>query len=109
MNAPKFFRLVLKEKQKIKCLELHSQLEDGFAKLLLLHPFTYSEEKVWNKSPTTNKQLGFLSRKLIKTAKKVGIPQPMIEYFVNCKKNINISKIKHICTKNCLILMKQLN
>lgn len=84
MNAAQFFRLVIEEKKKIRSLHLYSDLEDSFAKLLLLHPFTESEVRIYNKLPN-NKRLGLLSRKLIKSAKKVGIPHPMIEHYVQCK------------------------
>lgn len=69
----------------LSTLNLHSNLRDWFVKFLVFHEMTNKELKIYNSLRLPSAKLGYLSRKLIKTANKVKVPQTIVKEYIAVK------------------------
>lgn len=76
----------------IRPLKLHSGLEQWFVKFLIFHALTEKELIIYNKMRTTATRLGYLTRKIVKTARKIGVHNTVIKEYLDVKSTYNYYK-----------------
>jgi len=85
MTNEELFLTYFKNKKFLYPLNLHSSLLEWFSKFLVLYPLSDKELKTFNILNGTSKKLGFLSRKMVKIAKEVGITKTIIDHYYHVK------------------------
>jgi len=106
MNIKEIQKKYVHEFINMTKLGLHSNLVRLYAKLLAIHPLNEKQQQVYNKLKDNRKKLGFLSRHMIKCAKKENISKSLIdhyfytkylyEYYKNKKIDYKLNIDKHI-------------
>lgn len=92
MDLAEYQSLYLKHRIFLRSLELHTGLEPWIVKFLIFHELTDKELSIYHKMKTDAAKLGYLMRKIVKTARRVGVHNTIIKEYLDVKDTYKYKK-----------------